>query len=366
MGYNGVNQGVHRQMYINRIIMQDVRHFSKEDIRLRNDWTEEPLQSVLFTGVNGSGKTTLLRVVAALWENFGSWLRLGKSLKATQQGQQGLLTDAGLVAVELIGFQSSPIWLFMASTQEAWEQLQAQVDNNDAHYIGEIRGARGRPQLMPNQDVDWLHAIRLQKEKLELGEVNSVERLPNLVFLGAETRTLLSPQRGDGSKIQPESLYQWFVTYAGQDRWEGHIESMLRNLKIRNPELFTQTVYRISNFLGEGKRITDFDDDLRLWVQFGRRKTDSHLIDELSSGEKQCLIMIFMASRWLMEGGILLIDEPDLHLHVSLQRQVIHHLEQIVHNHNGQLLITSHSPTMWAEFGERQRIHLGGAIHEQV
>ena len=118
--------------------------------------------------------------------------------------------------------------------------------------------------------------------------------------------------------------------------------------------------------MGEGKRITDFDDDLRLWVQFGRRKTDSHLIDELSSGEKQCLIMIFMASRWLMEGGILLIDEPDLHLHVSLQRQVIHHLEQIVHNHNGQLLITSHSPTMWSEFGERQRIHLGGAIHEQV
>ncbi|MFZ4828527.1 MAG: AAA family ATPase [Phototrophicaceae bacterium] len=353
-------------MYINRIIMRNVRHLKEVDICLRNDWTEEPLQSVLFTGVNGSGKTTLLRVVAALWENFGSWLRLGKSLKATQQGQEGLLTSAGLVAIELIGFQSSPIWLFMASTQEDWDVLQTQVNDNDAQFIGEIRGARGRPQFVGYGYDTWFRAIGIQKEKLELGEVNSVERLPNLVFLEAETRTLISAQRGDGSKIQPESLYQWFVTYAGQDRWAGHIESMLRNLKIRDARQFAETVASISNFLGEGKRITDFDDDLRLRVQFGKHKTHSHLIDELSSGEKQCLIMIFMASRWLMEGGILLIDEPDLHLHVSLQRQVIHHLEQIVRQRNGQLLITSHSPTMWEEFGERQRVNLGGTIHEQV
>ncbi|MGF1506844.1 MAG: AAA family ATPase [Anaerolineae bacterium] len=47
-----------------------------------------------------------------------------------------------------------------------------------------------------------------------------------------------------------------------------------------------------------------------------------------SAGEQQCLIMMFMVSRWLMPGGIVLVDEPDMHLHVSLQRHFIHELEK--------------------------------------
>ena len=89
----------------------------------------------------------------------------------------------------------------------------------------------------------------------------------------------------------------------------------------------------------------------------------SHHIDDLSAGERQCLILMFMVSRWLMEGGIVLIDEPDLHLHVSLQRQFAHELERVVDRKHGQLIVTSHSPTMWEEYNERQRIELGETVH---
>ena len=316
-------------------------------------------------GVNGSGKTTLLRVVAALWENFGSWLSSPKTLNPRQQGQQGLLLQGGLAAMELIGLQPFPVWLFMATNNDYHEEFVRLIDYPDPCLIGEIRGAKGRPKFIFPKDETWFVELSEQKKRLELMG-NPTEKLPNLVFLDAENRTLGTPQKNGSSKISYEPLYQWLVTYGGQERWEGDLETMIRNLKIRDVAQFKKTLMDVSDFLGDGKRIADFDDNLRLRVQIGKRKTDSHLLEELSSGEKQCLILLFMASRWLMEGSILLIDEPDLHLHVSLQRQLIHQLEQIVHAKNGQLLITSHSPTMWEEFSERQRIRLGEQTHEQV
>jgi predicted ATP-binding protein involved in virulence len=59
-----------------------------------------------------------------------------------------------------------------------------------------------------------------------------------------------------------------------------------------------------------------------------------------------------------MQGGVVLVDEPDLHMHVSWQRQFIHTLEKIVFEKNGQLIVASHSPTLWEEYGARQRFDL--------
>jgi ABC-type lipoprotein export system ATPase subunit len=349
-------------MYINRIILRDVRNFDEFDIELKNDWTQEPLKSLLLTGPNGSGKTTLLRVIAALWENFANWLRLQKALNADQQAQRGLLTGVGLAAIELHDLQPFPVWLFTASTPEHWEALRRLAGNAEARFVGEIRGTRGRPTFEPGAHTDWFAETNAQKERLELG-VDKAEKLPNLVFLEAETRTIITPSKRHRPEVYTEPLYQWLVTYEARERWEGHIESMLRNLKIRDSALFNKTVSQISDFFGEGKKITDFDNNLRLQVQIGRRKRDSHYIDDLSAGERQCLILMFMVSRWLMDGGIVLIDEPDLHLHVSLQRQFIHELERVVEKKNGQLIVTSHSPTMWEEYHERQRRELGEAVY---
>jgi ABC-type dipeptide/oligopeptide/nickel transport system ATPase component len=227
-----------------------------------------------------------------------------------------------------------------------------------------VRGGKGRPALeIPA--ASWLNELRTQKERLELGEVGRGEGLPNLVYLEAETRSIFNP-RGKPTRQMPESLYQWLVTYEGHDRWEGHIETMLRNLKLRNPQAFRDTLSDISNLLGRDKRLTDFDDNLRLRVQIGARKAHSHTLDELSAGERQCLILLFMASRWLMPGGVMLIDEPDLHLHVSLQRQLIHELKSLVQAKQGQLIISSHSPVMWEEYSSAQTITLDQIAHEQT
>lgn len=347
-------------MYIHRIIIRDFRNFDNLDITLFDNDMQRPLNSVLLIGPNGSGKTTVLRVIAALWKNFAEWLRLDKSLNYSQQAQNGFIMYAGLVAIELRDFDAGyphSIWLFTANAQKYRDELIQMADNPGANFIGEIRGGRGQPKFEREKETDWFTQLNLKKQKLQIG-VEADIALPNLIFLEAQDRTIISPKESI-PEPRSESFYRWLVTYEGRDRWDGHIETVLRNVKLRNPKLFKTIVDNINQFWGNDKKITDFDNNLRLQVQIGKRKTDTHSIDLLSSGEQQCLIMMVMVSRWLMPGGVVLIDEPDLHLHESLQRHFIHELERLIHKRQGQLIIASHSSEMRKEFYDSKPIDLG-------
>jgi hypothetical protein len=43
-------------------------------------------------------------------------------------------------------------------------------------------------------------------------------------------------------------------------------------------------------------------------------------------------------------------DDPDLHIHISMIAQLMESLEQIVRQRRGQLIVASHSETVWDHF----------------
>jgi len=84
-----------------------------------------------------------------------------------------------------------------------------------------------------------------------------------------------------------------------------------------------------------------FPDNLRIRTAAG----DTHAVQDLSSGERQALIIM---SRVLRAGGkspLVLIDEPDAYLHPSLSRRLISNLELGV-GPSGQLVVATHSPAI--------------------
>ncbi|WP_190008523.1 ATP-dependent nuclease [Streptomyces anulatus] len=69
-----------------------------------------------------------------------------------------------------------------------------------------------------------------------------------------------------------------------------------------------------------------------------------HALSDLSSGEHEALGLMYMVRRLAMSGGILLVDEPELHLHPALQTTILEMIE--TGSDSSQLWLSTHSPNL--------------------
>ncbi len=67
--------------------------------------------------------------------------------------------------------------------------------------------------------------------------------------------------------------------------------------------------------------------------------------------EQALLITLVTVHRFSSPGGVVLLDEPELHQHLSLMRGSLATLEHLVVRLRGvQLIVASHAPEVWAHF----------------
>lgn len=73
---------------------------------------------------------------------------------------------------------------------------------------------------------------------------------------------------------------------------------------------------------------------------------DNVQLDQLSSGEKQVLLILTTVFLQENKPSILLMDEPEISLHISWQDRLIGVIREL--NPNCQLIVTTHSPNIFA------------------
>jgi predicted ATP-binding protein involved in virulence len=66
--------------------------------------------------------------------------------------------------------------------------------------------------------------------------------------------------------------------------------------------------------------------------------------DNLSSGEQHEIVVLFQLLFQVREDSIILIDEPELSLHIAWQQQFLSDLEQITTLAKFDVIIATHSP----------------------
>ncbi|WP_047248549.1 ATP-binding protein [Chromobacterium subtsugae] len=348
-------------MKIQSLHFLEVGPLNVTEINLVNDWDGQIETRALFTGPNGSGKSTALRAVAMLWEALGYWLDQRKNLPKSHASREWLQRWGGCaVILDAVLADAPAIGLLFG--EQAWcEQLMKQ--HPQVAWIGESVARTGKPgnpkrELLIPKD-GWLQAWSDQRKRLILS-FDKVA-IPNVLFLDAEERRWVSPRRNVGEHLPEPSQMRWLPRYIASEDWKGQLEASLITLKTTQLQTYHRVIRQMNEFLA-GKEI---DPDIkpgenRLRVKIKGTHGQSHSLDELSAGEHQVLILIYLISRWAEQGAVVLIDEPDLYLHPSLVSGLLASLEKLVADLGGQLIITSHLPEIWHRYeASGKRIELG-------
>ncbi len=149
---------------------------------------------------------------------------------------------------------------------------------------------------------------------------------------------------------QLDKLKLEFVTY--QRDLSNQVEEAFKNDNeiARKAQLESiQTIYETKNMfirvLTElfGHTEKKFDEKAFLFLKAGVQTPI--LPENLSSGEKQVLIILLTTLLQDRKEYILLMDEPEISLHIDWQRSLIKNIRQI--NPNCQVIIATHSPTVF-------------------
>ena len=370
-------------MKIRRIILKGVRNFGDFEWSFEDEWSGRVPAALLCVGPNGSGKSTLLAVIAELWVGLVEILRGRFDTSEWQFPTQVLFADPGalrdgLAAIEIIDLDRQPVWL-MVGNKVHYRNLNTQ--HLDSHRV--VISAKQIPEhasmttlvslkyyppgrtestsLSAEHPRDHVWLVQLS-DRLTKNILGKSQDLPNIVFLESESRTLLPLKEKFEVTREPDE-YLWLARYEPTTSRKGSLHNYLYNLKVVDDTAFQEIVDQVNSFL-RGKRLNGFSrrtGDLMIKMDNG----SEHSIDLLSSGEKQVLLMLTTITRWLRPGGILLVDEPDLHLHVALMTAFVDHLRRMAVEKNGQLILASHAPELWRLFTESHLVRLGSLEPEK-
>lgn len=359
-------------MKIEEIYTQNLGSVPNGKLSLVNEWTGEVENRVLFTGINGCGKSTLLRAIAMMWEALGIWLEHQKILPENHYVARYFENNDISVALilsdvqEITGSPNTKIGLVFGD--EKWFINHKLNQRDDIEWIGEVypnliefslfyhredyfaervKSNQSLPFYFPKiNKTKWLETWSHKRKALMISD--SVKSLPNMMYLDAEERRWVSPKENIGEYYADLVSQRWLIKYLVNTDWRGQLEASLINLKILDHDEFCRAIEKLNQFFTDKKiqkKVTEYSNRIEV-----KGKNFSHNLDELSAGEHQVLIMLFLMLRWLQKGGIVLIDEPDLYLHPSLVQGFLATLELEAEKLGAQLIITSHSDDVWRRY----------------
>ena len=189
----------------------------------------------------------------------------------------------------------------------------------------------------------------------------------------------ISPERGGSLKYNPrinESIardQEWLAQSRRMNRSDQFREqssAQFRNLETailreieKNQEKRQDLDYMFDATLDQINTLLPAIDMTRTDRGFGITTKEGELIDEdwISSGESELIALAIEAlvfSRECAPNSILLLDEPDVHLHPDLQFRFASFLLNLVNEFNFKLVIATHSTAMFSGLADSESLQV--------
>ena len=305
-----------------------------ESIQIKNLFDEKNINwkfndvSVL-VGKNGAGKSTILRsIYELLSESEGEHLSLSTecNLNFVNNSQVSfkknklnfskpeIETIISIMAEQTKKQkpgkkQKKELIEFNTSILNLYNKIKSKSDKIESMYFTEIN--RVNENAIKDISIEMISTINMSANsinELKKSDGNTTTLLD--MELTSEIEKLLSQKNSDGMSI-----------------------------KIKT---FTE---ELNSFYDECNKSISFNDE---GIQIKNKKNGKKIrVNQLSSGERQLLFILIKSLNNSCTKNILLMDEPEISLHMSWQKKLISSIKKI--NENCQLIIVTHSASILAK-----------------
>lgn len=296
----------------------------------------------ILSGSNGAGKTTILNIIAALCSTSN---RYNKILEKVEKVTIDFDDDNRVI---FVNFRDTISKLQEKASQDEvyqdiWNDLDKKLDDDDRRNMSEVSihaAIRYREEKGINKPIGkWLHSVKLDI-------INSFDASMPATY---DSKRLGKMKEEEGVESALDfKLYDLQSKYAF---YLGDLSNRLEQIIVskKQAEWYDlQEVYQRKNtfmsivddmFKETGKRLNRDASRLEFIAEDG----ETHLtVYQLSAGEKQVIFILLTVL--LQEGNpfILLMDEPEISLHVDWQQVLIGHIRDL--NPACQIISSSHAP----------------------
>lgn len=292
--------------------------FKRKDI----DWNLKDVN--VLVGKNGSGKSTIIQIIAALLRQ-----ELNESLSSCAFSQLTLENEGTVThKVNFLDVNANQLLILLNNIKKS--NLKGRVKNKEVKQLNEL-----------------IHLLESKNEDAEIKEfgMGSLEVSENLKNTKQIKVDLIST-----INMSANSIYEF-------KKSDGERTTIL-DMEIASELERLKSIFKISESADvsvQGKlesAINSLFVECNKCVSFDNGKILIKMNDSgeeikynlLSSGERQLLYILIKTANASLEETVLLMDEPEISLHLTWQEKLIATIKSI--NDNCQLIIVTHSPAI--------------------
>ena len=350
--------GTKAAIMISKVTIQNFKQFRKP-----TEFALKPNGLTFLAGGNNSGKSTLLQALA-VWE-------FGRTVIELNRGGGALLANATASGVGIGAQEFSPIAL--PNLKHLWSDLRG-----SGGYGLRIRCEWYTDQLpveLRYLEVAFALAndrlfVRCNSSNLVAGETTPrMAYLPPFAGIGPREERMIPAARrrligrGLAGAVLRNLIYDFWKRNSDEreniKNPSGRIPKAALS-ELRRTDAWERLLLVLEEVFKIGLRVRRFDELYQTEIEvlaWDGQLIDGRLRKRTGASEKDLMVEGSGFLQWLSvyalaldrDLSVLLLDEPDAHLHPALQGHLVHKLGQLARENEKQVLLATHSTTILGE-----------------
>lgn len=335
--------------------MEKITHIEKIEIKgfwgkYHIEWHLNPDVNIL-AGINGSGKTTLLNLIVGVFTdanfvgNVDNWIDV---LKISFNDNKRLDFYSNIETIQNNGIGKTP----QEQLNSKFQDLLIEKTENDLVKVELIRKKSNESDLKSSEFRFYGFKPNIDYNKIisELISISRISTFEQPIKTQSVTHKLFPELIKTDLDIQIFEIQRAYLSYQinlgkrVEQVFSENSEGAPIDIKTKREEiygkkeLFTQT---INQFFSQTGKTVEYDENNEIvFRQNGNILTPY----QLSSGEKQVLLILLSTLIQDNKPYILILDEPEISLHIDWQEELIQVIRNL--NENVQIILATHSPAL--------------------